>query len=85
MTAKRWWKRFKETGNIKMLPVPGCSRKTTAADDIQIIETFEGEPFSTAVSVARVWPVGRHTIGKRLADVGIRNRIAARHTEMCRR
>lgn len=69
-------------GNVKRLPNSGRQRKTTAAEDMAITNTFKQNPFLTASSFARSSSVQRHLIIKRLNENGIKNRVACRRTEM---
>lgn len=74
--------RYETTGGVKRISCAGRPRKTTPDEDRKLIQKFVDGPFSTASGVARSSSISANSIRRRLFQNGLRNRIAARATEM---
>lgn len=89
--VRRWIQRFQEEGEdgLKCRPKRGQPKKTTAEQDLQIMEANSRNPFLSATAIGRELhlPVAAVTIRRRLHAAGTHHRRAARKeilTPACR-
>lgn len=76
-TAKRWWKRYGEEGNVDRRPNPGRVPKLSPEQRAEILNKFRDNPFLHASDVAREYNVSAKPILSLLSRNGIRCHIAA--------
>lgn len=76
-TCKRWWHRYLTTGGVEKLKYHGRPKSLSSAQEEEILELFQNQPFSTVASIARRYNVSHHVIKRLLKKDGIRCRRAA--------
>ena len=81
-TARKWWLRYEEDGNLNELPRPGRPRVLTADQEADIIRRIEENPFLTAVSFAREYHVDVSVISSLFRQHGLRCQTAAFETRL---
>ncbi|KAH9645481.1 hypothetical protein HF086_017393, partial [Spodoptera exigua] len=77
-TTKLWIQRWEDEGNVQHHKSNGRPKKTTLAQDDEIIETYQRNPFKRTQEVANAHQVSTTTIRRRLKSAGLKNRVPAR-------
>ncbi|KAF9420498.1 hypothetical protein HW555_003248 [Spodoptera exigua] len=77
-TTKLWVQRWGDEGNVQHHKSNGRPKKTTLAQDDEIIETYQRNPFKRTQEVANAHQVSTTTIRRRLKSAGLKNRVPAR-------
>lgn len=81
-TARLWWNRHEEVGNLNELPRRSRTNVLNAEQENEIIERIEENPFLTAAGFAREYGVSRPVIASLFRRHGLTCRTAARETRL---
>lgn len=81
-TARLWWNRHEEVGNLNELPRRSRPNVLNAEQENEIIERIEENPFLTAAGFAREYGVSRPVIASLFRRHGLTCRTAARETRL---
>ena len=78
-TVARWIKRDEEEGDISTRPKNGRPRKTTPAEDQQIVQDSRSNPKKTSVQLQQEWMpnISLRTVRRKLKSHGLSHRIPA--------
>lgn len=76
-TAKFWYKRHEEEGNVDGHPITGRPKVLNAQQEADITERFRENPFLTVIGFSREFGVDEGVIRRLLLRHGLKCRIAA--------
>lgn len=76
-TARYWFKRYEQDGNVNVRARPGRPKVLSAQDEADIIQRIQDNPFLTAISFAREYDVHKSVIRSLFLSHGIKCRTAA--------
>ena len=78
-TARRWWRRYEETGSVRRQRGSGRQRVSSAQDDQRLIAQCRQQPFMSARQLREEtnFPGDVTTVRRRLRAVGLRSYRAA--------
>lgn len=81
-TVKYWWHRYSTENTFETKHRSGRPKKTSRAEDEEIIQEIEQNPFSNATLISRRFNVCPNTIASRFKEKGIKCYVSAKQTKL---